>query len=174
MSRRIQCDMPRSCHASAITEIHRQGLATGQASFNADPHDWSSFERTYFRQDWMALIARHDEQVLGWAGVASVSDRCVYEGVGEVSVYVGAAARQGGVGHALLQAIVELSEDRGYWTLMAQIFPENTASIALHTACGFQELGRRKRIGRMSHGPLCGQWRDTVLLERRSDRVGVD
>jgi len=94
--------------------------------------------------------------------------------VGEVSVYVAEAARGQGLGRTLLQALIEASEAEGLWTLTAGIFAENTASIRLHEQCGFQRLGVRRRLGKMSHGPMAGQWRDVVQLERRSTVVGVD
>ena len=106
--------------------------------------------------------------VIGWAALSPVSARHVYRGIAEVSVYVAAAARRRGVGRSLLKALVHQSEESGIWTLQAGIFPENTSSIALHKACGFREVGVRRRIGKM--GEL---WRDVVLLERRSTKVGI-
>ena len=100
--------------------------------------------------------------------MSPVSGRCVYAGVAEVSVYVAAAARGQGIGKRLLQALIEVSERQGIWTLQAGIFPENEASIALHERCGFRAVGTRARVGQ-----LRGVWRDVVLLERRSETVGV-
>ena len=97
-----------------------------------------------------------------------MSGRCVYAGVAEVSVYVATAARGRGVGRTLLQALVESSEREGLWSLEAGVFPQNTASVALHEACGFRKVGVRERIGQME-----GRWRDVLLLERRSAVVGV-
>jgi phosphinothricin acetyltransferase len=106
--------------------------------------------------------------MLGWAALSPVSDRCVYGGVAEVSVYVAEAARGRGLGRALLEALVLASESAGLWTLQAGIFPENEPSLAIHRSCGFRVVGRRERLGR-----LAGQWRDVILLERRSGSVGV-
>lgn len=106
--------------------------------------------------------------VLGWAALSPVSSRQVYRGVAEVSVYVAAAARGRGVGKALLRALVEESEANGIWTLQAGIFPENSASIALHESCGFRRVGVRRRIGKLGDA-----WRDVFLLERRSEKVGT-
>jgi len=97
-----------------------------------------------------------------------VSQRCVYGGVAEVSVYVSQAHRQSGVGRRLLSALICESERNGVWTLQAGMFPENAGSLALHRGCGFREVGRRERIGKLN-----GAWRDTILLERRSPVVGV-
>jgi L-amino acid N-acyltransferase YncA len=102
------------------------------------------------------------------------SKRAVYAGVAELSIYVAASAVGQGVGDRLMRALIEASEARGIWTLVASVFPENTASLRLHAKHGFRTLGRRERIGRMTHGPLAGRWRDTLLLERRSAIAGQD
>ncbi len=117
------------------------------------------------------MLARDadDGQALGWAALGPVSARAVYRGVGEVSVYVAPAHRRRGVGRALLRALIDASEQAGFWTLRAGIFPENTASIALHEACGFELVGVSRRIGQMPDG----RWRDVVLFERRSSVVGA-
>ncbi|MGB9362497.1 MAG: N-acetyltransferase family protein, partial [Candidatus Sulfotelmatobacter sp.] len=114
------------------------------------------------------LFARNHDQGLGWAALSQVSGRRVYSGVAEVSVYVAAAARRAGVGKALLTALIDESERHGIWTLQAGIFPENTASLALHKSCGFREVGVRRRLGK-----LRDIWRDVLLLERRSAIVGA-
>jgi phosphinothricin acetyltransferase len=106
--------------------------------------------------------------VVGWAALSPVSDRCVYGGVAEVSVYVAGAARGRGIGRRLLEALALASEEAGIWTLQAGIFPENEASLAIHRSCGFRVVGRRERLGR-----LAGEWRDVILLERRSRSIGV-
>jgi phosphinothricin acetyltransferase len=111
---------------------------------------------------------------LGWAALGPVSSRCVYAGVGEVSVYVAPSYQRRGIGRSLLAALIAQSEQRGYWTLQAGIFPENASSVALHQALGFQALGLRRRLGRMSFGPLAGQWRDVLHVERRSQCVGIE
>jgi phosphinothricin acetyltransferase len=102
------------------------------------------------------------------AAVSPVSARRVYSGVVEHSVYVAAEARGLGVGTALLQALAKSTEDDGIWTIQASVFPENETSLKLHLANGYVIVGRRQRIARMLYGPMSGQWRDTVLIERRS------
>jgi L-amino acid N-acyltransferase YncA len=165
---------PAASDAEAITEIDRAGLLTGHASFRSDPYRWEAFEAAYLGDRGFSILAVTDERVAAWAGVVTVSDRCVYAGVGEVSVYVSPACRGLGVGGSILRHLADQSEALGYWTLTASIFPENAASLALHHACGFRKVGHRKRIGRMSYGPMKGDWRDTVVLERRSTVVGTD
>jgi phosphinothricin acetyltransferase len=93
----------------------------------------------------------------------------VYAGVAEVSVYVSEEMRGRGIGLLLLKALAQESEKQGIWTLQASIFPENAASVSLHTSCGFREVGKRERIAKMN-----GIWRDTLLFERRSALVGAD
>ena len=120
------------------------------------------------------LVAAADASVLGWACLSPTSAREVYRGVAEVSVYVAAEARGGGLGGRLLRALIEASEAAGFWTLQASLFAENAASLRAHRACGFRMLGVRERVGRMGHGPWQGRWRDTTLMERRSAFVGTD
>ena len=149
----------------AVRAIYREGIATGDATFETDVPEWAEWDKRH-RHD-CRLVARAEGQVVGWAALSPVSSRCVYAGVAEVSIYVTASARSKGVGKALLQVLVTESERAGIWTLQGGIFPENGASIALHEACGFRQVGYRERLGQMR-----GLWRDVVLVERRSKVVG--
>jgi len=151
---------------AAVRQIYAEGIATGNATFETETPEWPKWDNGHMQTP--RLVALGNQQILGWAALSPVSGRCVYAGVAEVSVYVAAAARGRGVGKVLLQSLVEESERCGIWTLQAGIFPENVPSLALHKSCGFREVGRRQRIGK-----LAGVWRDTVLLERRSSVVGL-
>ncbi|MEO0762419.1 MAG: N-acetyltransferase family protein [Pseudomonadota bacterium] len=156
----------------AISRIHAEGLATGHASFRETPYAAADAWRT--APPGLLRVAVLEGEVAAWAGVTPTSDRCTYAGVGEASLYVAAEARGRGLGALLLTDLVAASETAGFWTLIAQIFPENTASLALFRRHGFATLGTRRRLGRMSYGPRAGQWRDVVALERRSPTVGID
>jgi phosphinothricin acetyltransferase len=151
----------------SVAGIYREGIATGHATFNTDAPTWEEWDAGHLAHS--RLVAAEGEEVLGWAALIPVSDRCVYAGVVEESVYVGARARGRGVGRALLEGLIAASEERGIWTLQAGIFPENIASIVLHEKLGFRLVGRRERLGRMASG----EWRDVLLLERRSTKIGV-
>lgn len=107
-----------------------------------------------------------DGTAVGWAAVVPVSDRCVYGGVVENSVYVAESVRGQGVGRLLLEQLIASTEAAGIWTIQTGIFPENETSVRLHERVGFEIVGRRKRLGK-----LHGVWRDVLLLERRSDVV---
>lgn len=150
----------------AVRAIYAAGIATGQATFETEVPDWPAWDGA--RLACCRLAARRGAELVGWATLGPVSARPVYRGVAEVSVYVAAVARGQGVGRALLAALVEAAEVEGIWTLQASIFPENAASVALHRACGFRVVGRREHIAQHH-----GLWRDTLLLERRSKRVGL-
>jgi len=152
-------------HWPAVREIYREGIATGNATFATDLPDWEKWNSAHLQD--CRLVACKRDQVLGWAALSPVSARRVYAGVAEVSVYVAAAARGRGVGKSLLKALIQESEAKGVWTLQAGIFPENSASIALHKSCGFRKVGVRRRIGK-----LRDTWRDVLLLERRSTTIG--
>lgn len=149
----------------AVQAIYREGIATGNATFETNAPEWEEWDKRHLRD--CRLVARVEGQVIGWAALSPVSSRYVYSGVAEVSIYVTASVRGMGVGKALLRALIAESERVGIWTLQGSIFPENVASIVLHKACGFREVGYRERIGQMN-----GVWRDTVLMERRSKVMG--
>jgi phosphinothricin acetyltransferase len=150
----------------SVRAIYLEGIATGNATFETAAPEWSAWDASHMPQ--CRLTARVGSSIAGWAALSRVSGRCIYAGVAEVSVYIAADARRAGVGRALLAALIDASEREGIWTLQAGIFPENEASLALFTLSGFRTVGRRERIGQMN-----GCWRDTLLLERRSARVGI-
>jgi phosphinothricin acetyltransferase len=150
-----------------VANIYIEGIATGHATFETQAPTWEQWDARHL--PYSRLVARSGDVIKGWAALSAVSSRFVYAGVAEISVYVGKSHRGEGIGKTLLEALIEDSERNGIWSLQAGIFPENSHSITMHKQCGFREVGRRERIGKMN-----GQWRDTVLLERRSEVVGVD
>jgi L-amino acid N-acyltransferase YncA len=163
----------RAQHWPSVRAIYQAGIDTGQATFESQaPESFESWLAGHVPE--LCLVALDASTTLGWAALGRVSSRCVYAGVGEVSVYVAASHQGRGIGRALLAALIAQSEERGYWMLQAGIFPENAGSLALHRGLGFQVLGLRSQLGRMSFGPLAGRWRDVLQLERRSERVGID
>ena len=155
----------RSGHWPEVAHIYGEGIETGNATFETDVPSWERWDASHLPDH--RLVATRDGIVVGWAAVVPVSDRCVYGGVVENSVYVARAARGMGVGQKLLEALIDSTETAGIWTIQTGIFPENDASIRLHERVGFEIVGRRKRLGK-----LRGNWRDVLLLERRSDIVG--
>jgi L-amino acid N-acyltransferase YncA len=148
-----------------VAEIYRRGLDTGQASFETSVPAYEQWDAAHLAVP--RLVARVDGAVAGWAALSPVSDRCVYGGVAEDSVYVAPELGGRGIGRLLLSELVRRAEEVGIWTIQAGIFPENVASLALHERCGFRVVGRRERLGRHR-----GAWRDVVLVERRSDAIG--
>ena len=146
----------------AVKAIFEEGIATRLATFETVAPSWGDWDGAHLR---LRLVAEQDGEVVGWAALAPYSTRECYRGVAESSVYVAARARGRGVGRALLERLVRDSEKAGFWTLQAGVFPENEESLALHRRCGFRVVGLRERIGRLD-----GEWKDVVLLERRSER----
>jgi L-amino acid N-acyltransferase YncA len=160
-------DKMRASDWPAVRSIYLEGIGTANATFEAEAPAWEKWDSAHLKE--CRLVARANDEVVGWAALGPVSARPVYAGVAEVSVYVAGRYRGQGLGSRLLAALVAASEAHGIWTLQAGIFPENQASIALHKRHGFREVGRRERIGQMN-----GVWRDVVLLERRSRVVGAE
>lgn len=149
----------------AVKSIFEQGIATGLATFDPEPPDWSAWDSSHLPE--CRLVARDlVGAVLGWAALSPTSRRKVYSGVAEVSIYVAETTRGRGVGKALLTALVAAADGTGFWTLQASIIAENLASRALHRACGFREVGYREKIGKVGN-----TWHDTILMERRSQSV---
>lgn len=152
----------------AVEEIYREGIATGRATFeSAPPATWEDFSGS--RPAAFRLVAVDEgSAVLGWVAATRVPAGDVYRGVIEHSVYVHPRAAGRGVAGVLLRELIRVTEDEGIWTIQGSLFPENTASVRLHESAGFRVVGRRERIALMTYGPFAGQWRDTVIVERRS------
>ena len=154
--------------ANTVLTIYQIGLDSGDASFAGMAPNWAEFTSSRLPLHRFVAIGATGA-VVGWVAGSGVSDRCVYSGVVEHSVYVHPDARGRGVGRALLAAFLASTESAGIWTVQAGIFPDNEASLALHAALGFRVVGRRERLGR---DPRTGRWRDVILLERRSVVAG--
>jgi L-amino acid N-acyltransferase YncA len=152
-------------HWPEVAAVYQAGIETGNATFETATPSWEEWDRAHL--PGLRVVAIDDGRVVGWAALSRVSTRSCYAGVAEVSVYVAPDVSGRGVGRALLETVIARSEGSGIWTIQAGIFPENTASLALHERCGFRVVGVRERIGQ-----LHGEWRDVVLMERRSRRVG--
>ena len=151
-------------HWQEVARIYADGIATRNATFETGVPTWESWNARHLQEH--RFIALRGGEVIGWVAVSPVSDRCVYGGVVESSVYVDADARGQGVGRQLLETLIDSTESAGIWTIQTDIFPENEASVRLHERVGFELVGRRKRLGRLD-----GVWRDVLLLERRSEVV---
>ena len=149
-------------HAQQVLAIYQAGIDEGNATFETQAPQWAEFSAARLA-DHRLVALDASGVLLGWVAVSATSGRPVYAGVVEHSVYVHPDARGRGVGRLLLGRLIASTEAAGIWTIQSGIFPENTASIALHRAAGFRIVGSRERIG-MQHG----RWRDILLLERRS------
>ncbi|MGZ3119796.1 N-acetyltransferase family protein [Streptomyces sp. H62] len=152
-------------HAEQVLAIYQAGIDEGNATFETSPPSWEAFDAAKLSEHRFAALDS-DGTVLGWVAASRVSDRCAYAGVTEHSVYVHPTARGRGVAYALLKALVDSTERAGIWTIQSGVFPENTASLAVHQRAGFRVIGTRERIG-CHHGV----WRDVVLIERRSPAI---
>lgn len=150
-----------------VRQIYTEGIATGIATFETNAPSYESWDSSHVSS--CRLVAEEDGDILGWAALSPVSSRCVYGGVGEVSVYISAKSRGKGVGKLLMEQLIEESENAGFWTIQSGVFPENKASIKLHEKVGFRYIGRRERVGKIH-----GVWKDNLLFEKRSHKVGID
>jgi L-amino acid N-acyltransferase YncA len=155
-----------------VRAIYLEGIATGQATFESHAPEWEKWDSSHVAAP--RLVVKRNGRIAAWASLSRVSARQVYAGVAEVSVYVGADFRGQGIGSSLLASLIQASEQKGFWTLQAGIFPENVTSIELHKKHSFRVLGVREKVGKMTFGELKGIWRDVVLMERRSKVTGTE
>jgi phosphinothricin acetyltransferase len=155
----------RAEHWPGVERVYAEGIATGNATFETEVPDWEAWDSAHLREH--RLVALREGEVVGWTAVSPVSDRCVYGGVVENSVYVAEAVRGQRIGQRLLEELIASTEAAGIWTIQTGIFPENDGSVRLHQRVGFEVVGRRRRLGKLN-----GAWRDVLLLERRSQVVG--
>ncbi len=147
-----------------IREIYKEGIETGYSTLETEVPTWEDWEKNLIKE--CRLIARNQEEIFGWAAITRFSNREVYSGVGDVSIYIKENARGEGIGKKLLNSLVEESEKHGYWTLQSKIFPNNISSINLHLKCGFRKVGIREAFGKRNEEP-----QDILLMERRSKLV---
>jgi len=152
---------------SQVSDIYTEGINTKIATFQSEAPSWEDWNNGHSKT--CRLVARLENEILGWAALSPVSSRCVYAGVAELSIYISDKYRGQKVGTALLEELIRLSEKNGYWTLQSGIIKENIASLNLHKKCGFREIGYRERLGKMDNG----KWYDVVLVERRSEIEGL-
>jgi L-amino acid N-acyltransferase YncA len=143
-----------------MSAIYAAGIATRNATFETEVPAWEDWDGSHFPAH--RFVAAEGDRVVGWVALTGYSDRCCYQGVADLSVYVDPSAQGRGVGRALLEHLIADAESAGIWTVQAGVFPENAASLALLRRCGFRVVGTRERIGELD-----GAWRDVVLLERR-------
>ena len=151
----------------SVRTIYLEGLATKNASFETEGPSWEEWDKKHHQE--CRLVYRAGDQVYGFAALSPTSSRWAYRGVAEVSIYIKEERRGNGIGHLLLEALINCSEEKGIWTLQGGIFPENISSLKLHEKHGFRLVGSREKVGKHF-----GVWRDTVILERRSKKVGID
>jgi L-amino acid N-acyltransferase YncA len=151
----------------SVRSIYMEGIQTGNATFDTEPPTWEEWDKGHVKA--CRLVARIGEDIVGWAALGQSKQKEAYRGVAENSIYVSSSSVGLGVGKLLLGELIRASEEHGFWTLQALVFPENTARIRLHTRFGFEIVGTRKRVGKLND-----VWRDVVFLERRSTIVGID
>ena len=151
---------------SSVKSIYQQGIDTGNATFQNKAKGWNEWNASFLTT--CRIVAELNEEVVGWAALSATSNRTVYNGVAEVSIYIAKNYANYGIGNSLLSKLVSISENEGIWTLQAGIFPENESSIAIHSKNGFKTIGVREKLGKMN-----GAWRDILFMERRSKFVGI-
>ena len=166
MINEVQINKMRRVDWGSVSKIYKDGIETGLATFEKEIPSWEKWDKNHLKT--CRLIAILDNKILGWAALSAVSSRCIYRGVAEVSVYVAKQEWGNKIGEKLMLALIGESEKEGLWTLQSGIFSNNLPSIELHKNVGFRVIGYREKIGRLN-----GEWKDNILMERRSKIIGV-
>jgi L-amino acid N-acyltransferase YncA len=146
--------------SSRVLEIYKMGLETRNSTFETEVPSWEEWDSRHLLHS--RLVYEESGMVLGWIALSPFSTREVYKGVAELSVYVDINYQWRNIGSCLMEQLINSSEQNGIWTIVSNVFPENEATIRLHQKFGFRIVGKRERIAMLD-----GNWRDTVLLERR-------
>ncbi len=154
-----------------ILKIYEEGIQTWHATFEAEVPYWHKWDSGHLTQ--CRWVAEEEETVFGWGALRQVSPRKVYSGLAEVSIYVSLNVQNQGIGSILLERLIISSEEFGFCTLQAQVFPGNKISIYLHEKHGFRKSGTRRQLALMSYGSMAGDWRDVVLMEHRIKIAGI-
>lgn len=152
---------------SKVAEIYREGILTANATFQTQVPTYEEWDNNHINS--CRLVAVLEDDVIGWIALSKVSNKCVYLGVAEVSIYISKNYRGKGIGTKLLNNLIKVSEENGFWTLQSFVIDENIASISLHKKCEFRILGIRERIAKASNG----LWHDVIVMERRSKKIGM-
>lgn len=150
----------------SVRTIYQAGLDTELATFETSVPSFENWDEAHHEP--CRLIAEYDGTIAGWAALAPTSPRYAYRGVAEISIYIDPNASGMGVGFSLLNALIDASEEAGFWTIQSAIFRDNQASIRLHEKCGFRLIGFRERVSERH-----GVWHDIMLMERRSPTVAA-
>lgn len=152
-----------------VYDIYRQGMKTNLATFTVEEMSYEVFDQGRLEKGRFVILDQDD--VVGWTTLKQAyEDIPEYHGVAEISVYVDENYQGTGIATKLLRYLIDYSEKEGYWMLEADIFANNKGSIHLHEKCGFRQAAYREKIGK----DRFGEWRDTVLMERRSKVIGAD
>lgn len=164
MERRVTRLVSRSASrldAPSIAMIYNQGIEDRVATFETEPRTPETID-AWFDQDLpIVVVVDENDDVVAFAALFGYSDRCVYAGIAEFSVYVHRDVRGRGAGKLAMTALLDAAAAAGLWKLMSRVFPENHPSLALLRGLGFREVGLHEK-----HGKLDGVWRDVVLVER--------
>jgi len=148
--------------STRVLEIYKMGIETRNATFETEVPSWADWDSKHLQHS--RFVFAENQKILGWAALSSVSARPAYKGVAEISIYIDADFRSKGIGSQLMEKVIQSSETNGIWTLNSSVFPENIATLKLHEKFGFRMIGIKEKVARLE-----GSWRNTVLLERRSE-----
>lgn len=152
---------------TAVAEIYYEGIKTQKVTFQSSVPTYEEWDKSHVVN--CRLVAYIDDKIIGWAALSKYSDRCVYSGVADVSIYISENYKSIGIGTELMHQLIVLAEGNNFWSLQSSIIEENIGSIKLHEKLGFRKIGYKEKIGKMKNG----KWHDIILMERRSKQSNM-
>lgn len=147
----------------SVRNIYEQGINTNIATFEVSVPSYAMWNKSHSKICRLVII--YNNAVAGFSALSKVSNREVYNGVAEVSIYIDSNYKKKGLGEKLLRELIIESENNGIWVLQSSILEDNKPSVALHKKCGFRIVGYREKIAKNKFG----EWKNTLLMERRSE-----
>ncbi|MDR1555296.1 MAG: GNAT family N-acetyltransferase [Campylobacteraceae bacterium] len=147
-----------------VLDIYRHGIDI-KATFETKLPNIEEWDEKHLKV--CRIVALIDKNIVGWAALMSVSNREVYKGVAEVSCYISPNHTRKGIGTLLMNKLISMSEQEGFWTLEVKIVEDNIPSILLCEKCGFRLVGYKERLGYDRDGV----WKNIVIMERRSKLI---
>jgi phosphinothricin acetyltransferase len=149
--------------AEAIRRIYNAEVLGSMATFDLVPRSLDD-QREWLAEHsgpYPAVVAECHGHLAGFGSLSPYRSRPAYATTVEDSVYVERDKRAQGVGKLLLGELVSMGAAHGFHAIIARIAGGQEASIALHLACGFEQVGVEREVGRKF-----GQWLDVVLMQR--------
>lgn len=151
--------------AGQIAAIYAPYVLHGTATFDIEvpaPEQWREKIVYIVARSWPFIVATDESgSVIGYAYATQFRDKAAFLHSCENSIYLRGDATGQGVGHLLLNALMDAASAHGFTQMIAVITSNEAASIALHNKLGFRRVGLVEKVGHKFE-----RWLDIVYMQR--------